>query len=110
MATKISYDSLDWFGEAKCKGKSETFFGQIGEATRIRREREATAIAICQSCDAIYKCRQFARENSELGVWGGETEDQRFAAGFLKDPNVSRRNKAKIRRLAIKQASNDTTV
>ena len=110
MTTKISYDALDWFGEAKCKGRAELFFGQIGEATRIRREREAIAIAICQSCTAIYKCRQFARENSELGVWGGETEDQRFDAGFLKDPNVVRRNKAKIRRLAIKQASDGTSI
>lgn len=104
MTIRISYSTLDWFDKAKCKGRSELFFGQVGEATRIRREREKLAVSICNTCEAIYKCRQFARESGELGVWGGETEDQRFDAGFLKDPNVSRRNKAKLRRLSNKQA------
>ena len=46
----------------------------------------------------MYQCRQYARENSELGVWGGETEDERYNAGFLKDANVSRRNKQRVKR------------
>jgi WhiB family redox-sensing transcriptional regulator len=103
MTKPISYEALDWFVDARCAGKSATFFGVMGEATQVRRQRERLAIEICNTCPAILKCRQFAREYGELGVWGGETEDQRFDAGFLRDPNVVRRNKAKERRQSLKQ-------
>ena len=27
-------------------------------------------------------CREFAREHHEYGFWGGESEDERHAAGY----------------------------
>lgn len=102
MATSIQEGDLSWASTAACVGKTELFFGQLKEKPTIRARREKEAIAICETCPAIYKCRQFARENSELGVWGGETEDERFRAGFLKNPDVVRRNKQKDRRAAAK--------
>lgn len=102
MATSINEGDLSWADNAACTGKTELFFGQLKEKPTIRIRREREAITICETCPVIYKCRQFARENGELGVWGGETEDERFRAGFLKNPDVVRRNKQKDRRAAAK--------
>jgi WhiB family redox-sensing transcriptional regulator len=102
VASSIQQGALSWADGALCVGKTEIFFGQLKEKPTVRARRERQAIAICEQCPAIYKCRQFARENSELGVWGGETEDERFRAGFLRNPDVSRRNKQKDRRASAK--------
>ncbi|MEV7416987.1 WhiB family transcriptional regulator [Streptomyces sp. NPDC089919] len=40
------------------------------------------AIAACGDCPVRFECRQWARENGEFGIWGGETDDEREAAGF----------------------------
>jgi hypothetical protein len=57
----------------------------------------------------MLECRQYARENDELGIWGGETEDQRYRLGYLNDPFMRRkyrdrdkrkRNREKERHLA----------
>lgn len=101
MATAISIEDLSWASRGECQGLSEMFFGQLGEKPHIRQQREAAAIAICKTCTVVYKCRQFARENRELGIWGGETEDERYFGGFLNDPDVSRRNKARERRSKV---------
>jgi WhiB family redox-sensing transcriptional regulator len=97
MATTISVGDLKWASKAQCIGNTEIFFGVTREKTHIRRMREAAAIAICNQCSVMAECRQFARDNSELGVWGAETEDERYAAGFLLDPDVARRNRRKGR-------------
>ena len=49
MTKPISYEALDWFVDAKCAGKSATFFGVMGEATQVRRQRERAAIQICST-------------------------------------------------------------
>lgn len=77
------------------------FFGQLGEKAHMRQQRETAAIEVCKTCSAMYACRQFARENRELGVWGGETEDERYFGGFLNDPDVSRRNKRREQRAGM---------
>ena len=35
-------------------------------------------------------CRQWARENREYGFWGGESEEERAAAGYRVDMPVGR--------------------
>lgn len=95
MATTIPVGALNWASKALCVGKTEIFFGVTRERPQVRQKREAVAIKICNQCVVKEQCRQFARENSELGVWGAETEDERYFAGFLKDPDVARRNKKK---------------
>ena len=84
-----------WAAAGECKGLTELFFGNSKEKVRARSRREAAAVAVCKRCPVMLQCRQFARENRELGVWGGETEDERYFAGFLKNPDVVRRNKAR---------------
>ena len=60
--------------------------------------REARARSICESCDVLAACRNYARSNRELGFWGGESESERAEAGFAPTtPIVGRRRIAEER-------------
>jgi WhiB family redox-sensing transcriptional regulator len=37
---------------------------------------------VCAACAVVLTCRDFARSNHEYGFWGGESEDERHAAGY----------------------------
>ena len=89
---------LDWFEKAQCKGLTHHFFGTCFEGPRTRKPREAIAKSICMSCSAIVPCREYARTHGERGVWGGESEDERHALGYINDPLLSRRRRARIAR------------
>lgn len=91
--------TLEWLSQASCKGKTDTFFGPYNEKVSSRRTRERDAKRICEKCPVMYQCRQYARENGELGVWGGEGEEERFNAGFSTDPFIRRRMKMREARL-----------
>jgi WhiB family redox-sensing transcriptional regulator len=97
--------NLEWFKNADCKGKTNLFFGPYDEKVASRRVRERQAKRICDGCASIYQCRQYARENGELGVWGGEGEEERFDAGFSSDPFIRRR--MKMREARIKRQDQD---
>lgn len=77
-------DPLDvaWFADAACKGKSSLFWSHVGETTLERARREARALKICHACPVMDECRGWARAHREPGVWGGETEVERAAAGY----------------------------
>lgn len=105
MTKKLSLSDFTWMDDAKCKNKSELFFGPTKEGRLQKAAREEKAIAICKTCPAIYKCRLFGRENGELGVWGGETEDERYAGGYLKNNDIARRNKQREQRLSRKMSN-----
>ena len=75
-------DADDWMKNAACRGLSHLFFPAPAERPQARDRREATAAAVCSDCRVQFDCRQFARENHEYGFWGGESEDQRHAAGY----------------------------
>lgn len=102
MTKKIVLTDLRWMDEAKCKNKTSLFFGPTKEGRRQKLLRESQAIAICKTCPSIYQCRLFGRENGEVGVWGGETEDERYAAGFIRNNDIARRNRQREQRLANK--------
>lgn len=72
----------DWMGEGACKGLTHLFFPSAAERPQARERREDAAQAICDSCHVRASCMDFARENHEYGFWGGESEDQRHAAGY----------------------------
>lgn len=85
---------LTWFEQAICSGETSVFFPPLGDENRQQRvKRERLAAAICAQCPVIDKCRQHARDQSELGFWGGESEEQRYLAGYLRNSVVSRRRK-----------------
>jgi len=76
--------------EALCRGYSEVFFAPAGERPETRIAREAMARAFCVACPVELACRTWARENREYGFWGGETEEERAAAGFRVELPVGR--------------------
>ena len=92
---RIIDTDTDWLAQASCKGKSDLFFGHISERPSARVKREQDAAAICAACEVSTECRDYARRNNEHGFWGGENEDERYAGGFLRDPTISRRIKAR---------------
>jgi len=74
--------ALDWRAAALCGGKTELFFGPGNERAAARHEREHRARQVCAQCPVTSPCREWARRHGEYGIWGGETDEERAAAGF----------------------------
>ncbi len=74
--------STSWMERGRCGGSGELFFGPFAERPEARVRREARARAICDSCEVLITCRDYARVHRELGFWGGESESDRADAGF----------------------------
>ena len=72
----------DWMRDAACKGLTHLFFPSSAERPQARERREAMARHVCSACTVREQCRSFARGHHEYGFWGGESEDERHAAGF----------------------------
>ncbi len=85
-AVDITIDRIrtedDWMDAGACKGLTHLFFPPAAERPQARERRELAAQAVCASCIVRATCRQFAREQHEYGFWGGESEDERHAAGY----------------------------
>src|SRR5499427_4209595 len=81
---------LGWTGSAECVGQTDLLFPPAGERPETRLLREARARAICLNCVVVPPCRVWAREHREYGFWGGESEEERAAAGFRVDMPVGR--------------------
>ena len=71
-----------WVEHARCVGQTELFFSSLGERPETRIRRESMARALCQNCPVMLACRADARTNRESGFWGGESEEERAAAGY----------------------------
>jgi WhiB family transcriptional regulator, redox-sensing transcriptional regulator len=85
-----TWPDAGWMEQAACKGKTTLFFGIAGERPERRIRREAAARKICATCPTLMQCRAVARANRENGFWGGESEEERAAAGFA-PRSISRR-------------------
>ncbi len=72
----------DWMNQGACRGLTHLFFPSPAERPQARERREATARQVCGGCVVNATCREFAREHHEYGFWGGESEDERHAAGY----------------------------
>ena len=81
---------LAWTSDAACIGQTDLFFAPAGERPETRVLREGRARAICAICPVLEPCRDWARENREYGFWGGESEEERAAAGYRVDMPVGR--------------------
>lgn len=86
----LDVDSTLWMLEAACKGQTALFFPLPGERPEAREVREARARALCGACSSLDDCREYARQQREYGFWGGESEEERAAAGFRVDMPVGR--------------------
>ena len=80
--TDFEIDSEAWMEQGRCAGKTHLFFPPLAERPQARVRREAKAARICAECPVELECRLFARLNHEHGFWGGESEEQRAAAGY----------------------------
>src|ERR1700745_2895995 len=81
---------LTWADEAACRGESRLFFAPAGQRPEARGTRGARARGVCRGGPALGGCRDWAREHREYGFWGGESEEDRAAAGFRVDMPVGR--------------------
>jgi len=72
----------DWMDAGACKGLTHLFFPPAAERPQARERREAAARQVCRQCTVQPQCVSFAREHHEYGFWGGESEDERHAAGY----------------------------
>ena len=68
--------------EADCVGLSDSFLPPAAERPQARERREQSARAVCETCEVLSTCRDFARNHHEYGFWGGESERQLHQAGF----------------------------
>jgi hypothetical protein len=59
-----------------CAVKPELFDTGKGRETKAARK----ALRICATCPAMEACRRAGREGREWGIWGGETQGERFEA------------------------------
>ena len=82
----VPIGDIQWMKRsAPCNGASTIFYAPEGERQTRRLRREGMAKQICADCSVQPQCLKYARDNGELfGVWGGETELERYRAGFLK--------------------------
>ena len=71
-----------WMENAACLGLTNIFFPASAERPQTRERREEMARSVCMDCSVLETCRTFARENHEYGFWGGESEEERHAAGY----------------------------
>ena len=90
-ATDGALERAPWMDHAACAGRTQLFFGIAGERPERRVRREARARKVCAGCPVIEPCRSMARHNGENGFWGGESEEERAAAGYA-PVSISRRS------------------
>jgi WhiB family redox-sensing transcriptional regulator len=74
-------DLWDWQLHGLCRRENpDVFFHPEGERGPARRNRDARAKQVCQTCPVLAQCRAHALQVREpYGVWGGMTEDEREA-------------------------------
>jgi WhiB family redox-sensing transcriptional regulator len=85
---------IDWTQFANCKGKTKLFFAPKAERPQARERREAKAKSLCSNCTVQQTCKEFARNNHEYGMWGGENEEERHLAGYTIAAPIGVRSRA----------------
>ena len=76
--------SLRWMDDARCRGMDPAiFFPERAKPGTNGSEITNEARAVCSRCPVVEQCRQYARSGpwGRFGVWGGETERQRYPRG-----------------------------
>ncbi len=96
----VDSQEMSWVDGALCIGRSDQFFAPFAERPEARVRREAHAAELCTACPAMYACRRYARDNRELGFWGGESEAERATAGFAPTTPIIGRRQVAARRAA----------
>jgi len=90
-----------------CEGKSHLFFAPPGERRLRREKREMTARQYCNLCPVQRACKLQGRIGREHGIWGGESDEERAAAGFA--PLFPHRKAIALAARAAVQSSGDNS-
>ena len=98
--------AMTWMRDGRCRGERELVFAPFAERPEARVRREAQARDLCSHCPSADPCREYARDNRELGYWGAESEAERATAGFAPTtPIIGRRQVAAERAAAALAAA-----
>lgn len=88
-------ETPDWRHRAACRGKKPELFFPVGSSGPALLQIEQ-AKAICNTCPAMWDCRQWAIDNHmDDGVWGGLAEHER--------PGSRRRNQERAKRTKLRE-------
>ncbi len=99
--TYVDWQTQAWMTDGLCGGRSGLFCAPFAERPEARVRRESKARDLCSSCSSVVECKAYARDNRELGFWGGESESERATAGFAPTtPIIGRRQVAAQRAAA----------
>jgi WhiB family redox-sensing transcriptional regulator len=81
VAPRPLISDWEWQEKSACRDlPTEMFFHPDGERGPRRRNRENTAKAVCATCPVMMQCREQSIALQEpYGIWGGLSEDERFA-------------------------------
>jgi WhiB family transcriptional regulator, redox-sensing transcriptional regulator len=73
----VDWDTDDWRSLASCRHTEPDLFFPVG-TTGPAIEQIGAAKSVCQDCEAIEPCLEFAlATNQESGIWGGTSEEER---------------------------------
>ena len=91
IANLVFTGPLRWTEHAECRGESRLFFAPAANGPRSRATREAQARAVCRRVPRARRLPRMGRvSTAKYGFWGGESEEDRAAAGFRVDMPVGR--------------------
>ena len=76
---KPIHSEWEWQEQGACRTSDPSiFFLEHNLRRKAKREKEAKAVSICNSCPVKLECLNHALNTPEIyGVWGGMTEEQR---------------------------------
>lgn len=67
----------------RCQKRPTDFFSYaLGQINNAKKACLGITEAGQPPCPILMACRNYARRNGEWGIWGGETEEERRAAGY----------------------------
>ena len=73
----VDWSADEWRDSAACRSAEPDLFFPIGSTGPAVDQIEA-AKRVCNQCDALEACLEFAlATNQESGVWGATSEDER---------------------------------
>ncbi len=78
---KPIHSEWEWQEQGACRDADpETFFLDYNLRGKAKKQKEKTAISICNACPVKMHCLEHALNTPEIyGVWGGMTEEERHS-------------------------------
>lgn len=68
----------DWRDRARCREADPELFFPVGTGDPAKAQI-AEAKKVCAQCPVVEPCLRWALDNSQTGVWGGTSDEERQA-------------------------------